>query len=326
MDAATQDPISVWQEVNTFECPHGQGVISPEACAELLRRRDLSQAHGITPQGKERAYRPKSCARCTEYQAHWDDVARRRAEAGQGQPKPKGEAMPTYIDCLACGKQDVPNTARGLCSTCYPQIPTKKRENYDLEKAKEKRRKRLSGEEVRESTPNPGDGLQLEPSEPEGDVPGLDPGSYGNSLKMSRFEVADNDPNSSNTDPLAGFEFIPCDNSCIYSQEASVDPHGKFLRIGRKAAKVAGLQPETYVHLYRGSKGLALKVLREPDSRSYKLSQDGGPKRTENCKVTLSAKKLVKSGAVYPGQRFKVRPHESGRIVYLDAIEESASV
>lgn len=306
MSVAEQDPKLAWMEINTFECPHGLGRLSPESCAELRNRPDISQATGAPhPSKPGKDYRPKACRSCTRYQEMWDLVARRRAGSEQ-QIQTESEAMPTYIDCLCCDRQDVPNQARGLCQHCYPLVPANRRDRYSLEDAKRKRQGRLNREEMQDSRNGQDPDPQEQSSEPQEPGEPESPESFQNS----------------DGDPLAGFEFVPCDNSCIYSQEASVDPHGKSLRIGRKAARKAGLQPNTYVHLYRGKSSLALKVLQDPDSRSYKLSQDGGPKRAENCKVTLSAKKLVKGGAIYPGQRFRVRPHESGKIIYLDAIEE----
>ncbi len=322
MDAAAQDPITAWQEVHTFTCPHGQGVITPEACAELRQRNDLSKAHGITPQGKEKRFRPGACARCTEYQAHWDDVAARRAGRDKTH-QPKETDMKTLIDCLYCGQEDVPNLARGLCKTCYPKLSPEQRKSYSLDEARKRREVRLE----QRMTFGPDGELRSvgHGREPEED-PGLE--ARAESTRESRekeMEARVQEAQAEDSeDPLSGFEFVPCSNAQLRSLEVHVDGPGKFLRFGAKIAQELGIRAGAHVHLYRGNKGLALKFLSEPDRTSYRLSQDGSAHKGHQNKVVLSARKLVKDGIVFPGQRFEARPHESGRIVYLDAIEESS--
>ena len=79
------------------------------------------------------------------------------------------------------------------------------------------------------------------------------------------------------------------------------------------------------MHIYAGRHGLALRILDRQDPVAFKLCREGKNKRCQNSKLVVSISKLVRQGVVHPGQKFRVRPHESGKIIYLDSIEESAS-
>ncbi len=333
MSEEAQDPRLAWMEINTFECPHGMGRLSPEACAELRSRPDISQATGAPhPSKPGKDYRPKVCASCNKYQALWDEVARKRAaENGQEQTRKDG-GMKTLIDCLKCDAQDVPNLGLGLCSSCYHRILPKERRKYSLDAAKKKRMKRLN----KEKSSKAGEPIKA----PAEGILSLDPERHGKRLEVQSCELegkrlkvqsCELEPDSEaealssgGDDPLAGFEFVPCTNARQRSMEVHVDNPGKFLRFGAKIAQDLGLVSGSHVHLYKGGKGLALKLLPEADRTSYRLSRDGSAQKGHQSKVVLSARRLVKDGIVFPGQRFEARRHETEPIIFLDAIEESS--
>jgi len=295
MDAVSEDLVTAWQRIHTFDCPYGMGRLTPESCAELRNRQPLNRVGGAPhPQGRERHYRPGPCSRCAEYQRLWDEVARRRAEENQKQEE---EAMGTIIDCLGCGAEDAENQGRGLCKQCYPRTPASDREHYDLKTAKRKREARLEAE----STLDVGGGLLPEPAQADQEQ---DQGGLG----LDAPEDGD---------PLAGYEFVPCANMMDRRFEVKVDSPGKFIRFGAQVVYELGLVPGAYVHVYVGSSGLALKFLSEPDRSAYKLSRDGSAKQGPASKVTLSARTLVRRGVVQPNQRFHVRTHDSG-VLFLD--------
>ena len=320
MSSPDRNAITAWQEIHTFVCPRGMGRITPETCAQLRNRPDLGQVvHKDVHGNKPVKYRPKACRRCTRYEELWEDVARRRAE--QKKQKEEGKPMSTLIDCLGCEAEDVENQSRGLCKQCYPRTPAGERKHYSLEEAKRRREARLEAE----SSLDLGGGQQLEPStsvngESEGNVPGLDPESYGNSLKVSKSDLVENDSESGDSDPLAGFEFVPCSNTQGKSAEVNIDSPGKFLRFGSKVVQDLSLTPGTHVYVYARENDLALKILPEPDRLSFKLSRDGSAKQGPNSKIALSARRLVKNGWVHPGQRFEASRKQD--IIMLNAVKE----
>jgi len=93
---------------------------------------------------------------------------------------------------------------------------------------------------------------------------------------------------------------------------------GKTLGLGGSIAREHGLQPGGYVHVFAKPGALALQILPEYEHGAYKLVQEGRGKKGVNTKVVFTIQKLVRRGLVRPGQRFNVRPHESGKILFLD--------
>lgn len=216
--------------------------------------------------------------------------------------------MPTYIDCLSCGAQGVPNAARGLCQSCYPKITKSERERYDLEEAKEKRRKRLNGESeaATEATPDPGDGLQLEPAEPE-------PAS-GSPDEDEPFA----DPRG-DEDPLAGFKHVPAQCRGAESSTARVDAVGKTLRFGPQVAQEFGLRPGIYAHVYTGQGRLALQLLPDYEHGAYKIWREAKNRTGHSRKLILTVQQLSRRGLVSPGQGFDVRSERG--VLFLEPKE-----
>ena len=209
--------------------------------------------------------------------------------------------MGTIIDCLGCEAEDVENQGRGLCKQCYPKTPASEREQYDLETAKRRREARLEAE----STLDVGGGLLPEPAQADQEQ---DQGGLGLDA-------------SEDGDPLAGYELVPCRNMVNWRSEVYVDKRGKFIRFGSQVVWDLGLNPNTHVHVYAGDRGLALKILSEPDWAAYKISSDVSSKQGPASKVTLAARTLVRQGMVRPGQRFSAIWGKSSRVIFLDPVD-----
>ena len=65
-----------WLEINTFECPHGLGRISPEQCKDNRQRPKITAAESSPLQ-------PSVCAKCSEYQELCNQVYLQRQEDGK---------------------------------------------------------------------------------------------------------------------------------------------------------------------------------------------------------------------------------------------------
>lgn len=130
-----------WLQEHAFWCPHLHARIRPRQCDEL-RGRKPSKSWGFQGAGAgETKSKPSSCEVCTDW---------RWLQRMKGKSKEDVERVMTQhlIDCLECGRQDVKNTGRGLCGTCYAKTPPSRKKKYSLAKARQKRQDRLALEKM----------------------------------------------------------------------------------------------------------------------------------------------------------------------------------
>ena len=355
MDTAAADPISAWQEVNTFRCPNGQGRISPEACAELRQRPDWDSSGCAPHEQWMPKQRPPACRRCTEWERLAEEVRARRAahssqliadssrltadsereegktvvgsrrsEVGKRKPSKKermgmGQAI---IDCLLCEAEDVPNFSRGLCASCYHKVPKSKRSSYTLEKGQAKREERLAamqGEEPEDCADRAEEsGMTVEPSA---------------RRAADIAEMAESSPPISEVpagldeqDMLTrmGFERVDINNQQAKVKEAYCLQDGKRLRFNEHAAKESGLHEGSLVEVWGSKDGnLALQVVSRPSRCSLKVGLYHKGKKNGHIGLAIQSKLLVKQGAVVPGTRYEVSASQYGSIVFLTKIEEA---
>jgi len=175
-----------WLAANTFWCPHLKARITPTQC-DLNRKRPDPTDTGESFSGFVNYIR-EACRECQDHTWLKSMVGKTKEEVESHMPN-------KLIDCLGpCGRQDVENCGRGLCSTCYPQMSSKDLKKFNLVDARAKREKRLARKARHE-----------EESQPE-------PSKSGNENQKSSHQIATKPQQPSNTndnqDPLASAQFV----------------------------------------------------------------------------------------------------------------------
>jgi len=73
---AAKNELEDWLRINTFECPHGMGRLSPEQC-KANRRRPKSTAT------ESAALQPSACSKCTQYDELCGQVYSKREQGNR---------------------------------------------------------------------------------------------------------------------------------------------------------------------------------------------------------------------------------------------------